>query len=141
MEYVSKTFDQLSNVELYDILKARVDIFVVEQKCPYPEIDGADQGALHLFIRDSGRILAYARIVDDGSGKVRIGRVITTVRGEGYGRDIMEFALRWINENLDAEKVTLEAQTYAIVFYEKFGFKVVSDEFWDDGIMHVWMEL
>ena len=81
MERVSKSFDQLSNMELYDILKARVDIFVVEQKCPYPEIDGADPGAQHLFTRDSGRILAYARIVDEGGSTARIGRVITTVRG------------------------------------------------------------
>ena len=141
MERVSKSFDQLPNMELYDILKARVDIFVVEQKCPYPEIDGADPGAQHLFIRDSGRILAYARIVDEGGSTARIGRVITTVRGQGYGRDIMEFCLEWIRENTDSKRVILEAQTYAIGFYEKFGFRVVSEEFWDDGIEHVWMEL
>lgn len=141
MERVSKSFDQLSNMELYDILKARVDIFVVEQKCPYPEIDGSDPGAQHLFIRDSGRILAYARIVDGGGGTARIGRVITTVRGQGYGRDIMEFCLEWIRENTDSKRVTLEAQTYAVGFYEKFGFRVTSEKFWDDGIEHVWMEL
>ena len=140
MERIAKPFNLLTNAELYEILKVRVAVFVVEQECPYQEIDGIDPDAHHLMIKDSGSILAYSRVFRDDQGIMRIGRILTTERGRGLGRDIMEFSLEWIRENTDDKRIILEAQTYAIGFYQLFGFKVISEEFLEDGIPHVWME-
>ena len=140
MERIAKPINLLTNAELYEILKVRVAVFVVEQECPYQEIDGIDPDAHHLMIKDSGSILAYSRVFRDDQGIMRIGRILTTERGRGLGRDIMEFSLEWIRENTDDKRIILEAQTYAIGFYQLFGFKVISEEFLEDGIPHVWME-
>ena len=84
MELVIKHFSELTNEELYDILKARVDVFVVEQKCPYPEIDGKDKDAYHMILRDERGIAAYLRVLKSGVSfpEPALGRILTTRRGE-----------------------------------------------------------
>lgn len=138
MEIKAKEFYDLTNDELYSIYKARVDVFVVEQNCPYPDIDEIDKRSIHIFIEDNNEVLAYLRLFkkDDIA---QIGRVLTTKRNKGYGSLILQEGLQKAKEVLGANKVYIEAQVYAIPFYEKSGFKVMSEEFLEDGIPHVKM--
>ena len=138
MELSVKRFNELSIDELYKILKLRVDVFVVEQNCPYEEIDGHDQEALHLYLTDEGQIKAYLRIFDE-KDCARIGRVIAEERRKGLGTMIMNEAIRVCKETLHKDRIVLEAQTYAREFYEKLGFKGISEPFDLDGIEHIEM--
>ena len=138
MELLVKRFNDLSNDELYAILKARVDIFVVEQNCPYEEIDDMDQKALHLYLKDNDRIKAYLRIIDCDD-HAKIGRVIAIDRRKGLGTEIMNEAIRICKQDLKKDRIALEAQTYVQEFYEKLGFRQVSEPFYLDGIEHIKM--
>ena len=143
MEPIIKHFSELSPDELYDILKARVDVFVVEQKCPYPELDGKDKDAYHIFLRDENGIAAYLRVLKGGVSfpEPALGRILTTRRGEGLGASIVNAGIKFIEEKLGAEKIRIEAQVYAKGFYEKLGFRQCSEPFMDDGIEHIEMLL
>ncbi|MBO4219405.1 MAG: GNAT family N-acetyltransferase [Clostridia bacterium] len=143
MDFTLKHFSELSNTELYEILKTRQEVFVVEQNCPYMDIDDADKDALHVFSwNDSGRINACLRVFykDKAAGIVQIGRVVTLDRGIGLGGQILHKGVEIALEQFNAKKIYLEAQTYAVGFYEKEGFKVISEPFLEDGIPHVRME-
>lgn len=141
MELCAKRFTELTNNELYEILKLRVNTFVVEQNCPYPELDDKDQNALHVFLRDEESIQAYLRIMDRGvsSEYVSIGRVVAAKRRNGLGSKILKEGMRLAAEYFSAEKIYLEAQTYARGLYEKHGFRQISEEFLEDGIPHIKM--
>ena len=89
-----KTFEQLSSTELYELLKARSAVFVVEQTCPYQDIDGGDYESLHVYLEEEGKLLAYLRCYVQDEYTARIGRVLTMERGKGLGRPLME-ALVW----------------------------------------------
>ena len=141
MELITKHFSELSAEELYDILKARVDDFVVEQNCPYPEIDGKDKDAYHIFLRDENGISAYLRVLKSGVSfpEPALGRILTTRRGAGLGAHIVTEGIRFVEEKLGAEKIRIEAQVYAKGFYDKLGFRQCSEPFMDDGIEHIEM--
>ena len=143
MELLAKSFAELSTRELYDLLRLRVDVFVVEQRCPYPELDGRDQAALHVWLQDETGIQAYLRIMDRGvsSEYVTIGRVIAVKRRQGLGSRILAEGVRLARERFGAEQIYLEAQVYAKALYEKQGFRAISDPFPEDGIPHVKMLL
>ena len=143
MELKVKGFEELSPHELYDLLRLRVDVFVVEQRCPYPELDGRDQAALHVWLRDESGIQAYLRIMDRGvAGEyVTIGRVIAVQRRKGLGTRILAEGIRLARERFGAEQIYLEAQVYAKGLYEKQGFRTISEPFLEDGIPHVKMLL
>lgn len=140
-----KTFQELSNTQLYRIMQARVNIFIVEQDCVYPDLDDIDYQALHLFLQEEDEILAYCRLYWDpteGENVAKIGRVITVRRGQGYGLELMKEAVKRGQEELNPAKIAIHAQEYACGFYEKAGF-VVADpvSFLEDGIPHLHMEL
>lgn len=141
MELTVKSFDELTNNELYNILKSRVDIFVVEQNCPYKEIDDKDQMSYHVFYHDGDEILAYLRVVPPGVSFEcpALGRVITVRRGVGLGMKILLEGIRVAKEKFGSAIIKFEAQVYAKGFYEKAGFKQISDEFLEDGIPHIIM--
>lgn len=141
MELRVKRFSELSCDELYDILQLRVAVFVVEQACAYPEVDGKDRGAYHVFFTDDSGIQAYARVLSRGVSfnDVSIGRVVARQRGCGLGEKIMRAAMETACGRLHAERIKIEAQCYAKAFYEKLGFHAVSAEFSEDGIPHVEM--
>lgn len=143
MKLCVKQFDELSTDELYQILKLRVNVFVVEQCCPYPELDDCDQKAMHVWLEDDNGIGAYLRVLDRGikSEWVMIGRVIAVKRREGLGTRILKAGIQVAKERFEADFIYLEAQTYARVLYEKQGFRVTSDAFLEDGIAHVKMLL
>lgn len=138
-----RRFGELTAEELYEILKLRVDVFVVEQACPYPELDGLDREALHIWLEDEEGIHAYLRVMDKGaeSEYVSIGRVVARERRRGLGTRILREGIRAARERLGAEAIYLEAQTYAAGLYEKQGFLPISEEFLLDGIPHVKMLL
>lgn len=141
MELKIKRFNELSLDELYKILKLRVDVFVVEQNCPYEEIDDNDQQAIHVWLEDAGKIMAYLRVMDKGveSEYVSIGRVVASERRKGFGTKILEEGIKVAKDYFNADLIYLEAQVYTKSLYEKHGFEVVSNEFDLDGIPHVKM--
>ena len=143
MQLLVKHFTELSAAELYAILRARQDVFVVEQNCPFPEIDGKDLDAYHLWFEENGEILAYARVLDRGVSfeTPAVGRVISIRRREGLGSRILSEGIRIAREKYSAEAVMLEAQVYARKLYEEQGFVQVSEEFLEDGIPHIIMRL
>ncbi|HJJ74748.1 MAG TPA: GNAT family N-acetyltransferase [Methanocorpusculum sp.] len=143
MQLLVKHFTELSAAELYAILRARQDVFVVEQNCPFPEIDGKDLDAYHLWFEENGEILAYARVLDRGVSfeTPAVGRVISIRRREGLGSRILSEGIRIAREKYSAEAVMLEAQVYARKLYEKQGFVQVSEELLEDGIPHIIMRL
>ena len=143
MELRIKRFDELSPAELYAILKLRFDVFILEQRCFYNELDGCDRDALHVWIEDGEGIAAYLRVMERGvrSEYVTIGRVIAVRRREGLGTRVMKEGIRAAREYFGADKIYLEAQDYARAFYEKLGFRPISEPFVEDGIPHVKMLL
>ncbi len=145
MEFVIKHFNELSTTELYEILKTRSEIFVVEQDCVYQDLDDKDQEAIHVFCRnDSGRVTGCLRVFwKDGNevaGVAQIGRVVTLEHGTGLGGRMLHEGVELAINKFGAKKIYLEAQEYAIGFYAKEGFEVVSEPFLEDGIPHVRME-
>lgn len=140
-----KTFDQLTNNELYNILKERTNIFVVEQSCPYPELDDIDQASFHLFYEKDSEINAYCRIIPKGHKyrEVSIGRVIVNkgYRRTGIGSVLMRKAIDFVEEELSETKIKIQAQNHLVDFYGSFGFKVISEVYLEDGIPHVDMIL
>lgn len=140
MEIFVKPFEELDINELYEILRLRVDVFVVEQNCPYPEIDGRDLDAIHIYLEDAGEILAYARLYEE-DGQVHLGRVIAKKRRKGYGSLILKEAIEAAKKFYQAKQIHIEAQTYAKSLYEKAGFVQISQPFFLDGIEHVKMVL
>ena len=143
LEWELKSFSELTADELYDILRLRVDVFVVEQRCPYHEIDGADRDSLHLFARVDGALKAYLRLcpMEGEPGTVRIGRVVTADRGVGLGGELLRRGIEAAFETMGANEIFLEAQEYAAGFYEREGFVRCSEVFPEDGIPHVQMRL
>lgn len=143
MELVVKRFEELELSELYDILQARAEIFVVEQDCVYNDLDGKDKQVYHVYLRDAQGVAAYVRVLDKGMtfDEVSIGRVITVRRGVGLGKVIMKAGIDVAKEKFGADKIRIAAQLYAKVFYEKVGFVRDEDrpEFLEDGIPHVEM--
>jgi ElaA protein len=138
-----KRFDELSTNELYEILKTRFEIFVMEQECLYQDLDDKDQDAVHVFCWNSNRRVAGCLRVfmrDAEKGVVQIGRVVTLEHGKGIGGELLHRGVEVAKEHFKAQKIYLEAQVYAIGYYAKEGFEVVSDEFMEDGIPHVKME-
>ena len=136
-----KTFDELTLSELYEIIRTRQDVFIIEQQNTCVEVDGADYGALHVFSMEDGRVLAYLRLLDLGDGVVKVGRVLTTDRMRGLGKALMNAGAAAARERFCAKTLVLDAQEYAIGFYEKCGFSVCSDVFMEEGIPHVKMRM
>ena len=140
MDWFLKEFDELSLDELYEILKLRAEVFVVEQDCVYNDLDDRDQMALHLFLKDGDEIIAVSRILPENVAfeDMAIGRVIVKkeYRGHGIAKKIMQKAVDYIIKDLKKDKIRLSGQAYLVRFYEDLGFKKVSDVYLEDGIDH-----
>jgi len=142
VEVVVKKFEELSNYELYDILRLRLTVFVVEQNCVYLDADSVDINAYHVYIKVDGEIVAYLRVIDKGlrMDEVSIGRVISLRRREGWGTKVMLEGIRVAKEKFGAKKIKIGAQEYAVPFYENVGFKVLPNgKYIEDGQPHVYM--
>ena len=145
MTWTLKKFQDLSVFELYSILKARVDIFVVEQSCAYPEIDNYDQQAMHLFLKSNENLIAYVRILPKHTkyNEVSIGRVLVLkdYRFQGYATKIMQKAIHYIINESQEQTIKIQAQHHLKNFYSSLGFKQISDVYLDDNIPHIDMIL
>jgi len=133
-------FERLSADKLYELLRFRQSIFVVEQSSPYPDLDGLDQDAWHLVLRVDGALTGYARLIPT---PLRIGRVAVAAeqRQHGLGRTLMEEALSFCHERYPGMPVVLTAQAYLVPFYRSFGFEPTGSPFDDFGVAHVDMSL
>lgn len=143
MDYHVKKFTELSVPEFYRIVTERIAVFVVEQNCPYQEVDEVDPQALHTYFADeAGNILAYTRIFEEGDA-VHFGRVLVagSQRKNGLGRKIVENTLKVIEENYPNQPIIIGAQEYLQEFYQSFGFKAVSDVYLEDDIPHIDMKM
>lgn len=139
-----KSFEDLTSKELYSILQLRAEVFIVEQNCPYQDMDGKDSFSFHLLGTDAdGKLIVYARILpaDISFREVSIGRVVSSpaVRRTGAGMELMEMALKVAEDKYGKVPVRIGAQLYLKKFYERFGFKQVSEMYLEDGIEHVEM--
>lgn len=139
-----KTFEELSNFELYEIMQLRLAVFSVEQNCAYQDADGKDLKSLHLSGYDSkGELVVYSRIVPAGISfkEVSIGRVISShkARGTGAGKELMKKSLEFIQKQFGKVPVRIGAQCYLIKFYSSFGFEISGEEYLEDNIPHIEM--
>jgi ElaA protein len=134
-------FEQLSAPALYELLQFRQNIFVVEQRSPYPDLDGLDQNAWHLLLRCDGELAGYGRLTPPQP--LRIGRVAVAseLRRHGLGRRLMEEALLFCRAHYPGFPMVLSAQTYLVPFYRSFGFEPTGAPFDDFGVAHVDMGL
>lgn len=143
MEWQIKHFDELDSLELYKIIKQRINVFVVEQNCPYPDCDDKDLNSYHLFSEDDDLIVAYCRILLPGVSykEPSIGRVLVhkEYRRQGLGKELMKKAIEYIEEELGKNRIRISAQQYLLKFYTGLGFKVVSDMYLEDNIPHLEM--
>lgn len=143
MELIIKPYEELTRDELFEILKLRNAVFIVEQECPYQDIDEIDKTAYHIFLQNEDGIQAYLRLFPSSTSprEARIGRVIAVKRRCGLGSRILAEGIRLAKEKLHASVVGLEAQVYARMLYEKQGFVQTSEDFLEDGIPHIEMKL
>jgi len=143
MNLIVKKFNELTTKELYEILKARSEIFIMEQNIHYIDMDNVDYKSLHCFFMEENKVIAYLRAFYQENDKdiVRIGRVLTLQHGNGIGNELLEKSLVAIKDKMKCKKICMDAQKHAIGFYEKFGFEVVSKDFIEEGVVHVVMEL
>ncbi len=142
MNYVSKEFNELTNKELYEILKSRAEIFVVEQNINYVDMDDIDYVSRHFFLEDGKRVVACLRAyyLDEEKTILKIGRVLSIKHGKGLGTELMNKALEEISTNKLCKKIFISAQKHAVDFYKEFGFETVSEEYMEEGIVHIAME-
>ena len=142
IHFHSKFFDELSTRELYEIARARTEIFLLEQGIVCRDLDGLDYECLHCFLEEDGKILAYLRAhKTEDEGVVKIGRILSMTHGVGHGSILMRAAMAEIQTKMNAHTITIHAQKHAEGFYKKHGFLVCSDDFWEEGVLHVGMRL
>lgn len=144
MQFYFVPFDALSLSELYSILELRQQVFVLEQACLYPDIDGKDKVAYHGMLKVDGKIVAYARFFPLGSfhsDYTSIGRVLVhpEYRKRALGHCLLESILKKIEADFDVPSIKISAQTYLLKFYEQYGFKKISAEYLEDDIPHISM--
>ncbi len=137
---ITKTFYELETEDLYQILRLRSEVFVVEQDCVYQDIDNKDQNAIHLYYKENNEILAYTRIFKAGYYYENpcIGRVVVSKknRGNDLGKKIMIDSMEYIKQNIKGEKIELSAQKYLDKFYKDLGFYKIGEDYLEDGIPH-----
>lgn len=140
MEVSVKTFNELTTEELYQILRLRSEVFVVEQDCVYQDVDNKDQKALHIMGIKDGEVVAYTRVFEPGDyfDNVSIGRVVVSQsqRKYGLGKQIMQASLAAINQRFPDKPIEISAQSYLLKFYTELGFNAIGEEYLEDGIPH-----
>jgi ElaA protein len=145
IEWQWRSFQELSNVELYEVLAARQQVFVLEQQCFYNDFDGLDPGAHHLLgwrtVDGKRELAAYLRCLAPGAKyeEISLGRVLTTMaaRRSGAGRELLSRGIEYAERQHPGHRIRIGAQQYLEKFYQGFGFATISEPYDEDGIMHV----
>ena len=140
MDLIVKSFSELSLEELYEIIKSRSEIFLLEQNIVCQDLDDVDYTSLHCFFYDGKRVTAYLRAFALDNDTVTIGRVLTLEHRKGLGSELMKKSIEEIQKHFQCKKISLHAQKQAVEFYEKLGFYITSDEFLEEGVIHITME-
>ena len=139
---IIKSFEQLDKAELYEIMQLRIEVFVIEQDCPYPDLDGTDHECLHMWIVQDDQIASYLRINPAGSryAEPSLGRIVTKLahRSKGLGAVIINKAIEVVCQEKPTA-IRISAQSHLENYYEKFGFLKASDEYLEDNIPHIEM--
>ena len=145
MKTFIKNFQDLSNTEIYQILRLRSEVFVVEQECIYQDIDNKDKKAVHIFLKEKNEIIAYSRVFKEKSilKNPSIGRVVVANKRRmyGVGKKIMNISIDYIKQNIKAKSIEISAQKYLKKFYSNLGFIQEGDEYLEDNIPHLRMFL
>ncbi len=138
MEVIVKTLNELTTKELLEIMQERVKVFIVEQNCPYQEVDEDDEIAQHVMLKEDGKLVGYTRIMDRGN-LVTFGRVLVVKehRAKKLGKKIVEATLEEIKRLYPNKEIKISAQNYLVDFYGSFGFEVVSEMYLEDDIPHI----
>ncbi len=141
MELIIKHFNELTTEELMQIYRLRIGVFVVEQNCPYQDIDGWDSSAYHVYLKDEEGIQAYLRVLPQGTryDDASLGRVISIKRRCGLATRLLQEGITLARQKFGAKRLTIGAQIYACSLYEKVGFVRTDYEYMEDGIPHVRM--
>lgn len=138
-----KPFSKLSTEELYQILKIRQEVFIVEQTCYYIDADGYDQQAVHIWAESAGEILAYSRVFEPGIkyAEASIGRVLTNpkYRKNNLGKILIRFSIDTIEARFRTRSIRISAQDYLLSFYSEFGFEDTGKKYLEDDIPHTEM--
>tara|TARA_Y100000815_G_scaffold272665_1_gene302053 strand:- start:1171 stop:1614 length:444 start_codon:yes stop_codon:yes gene_type:complete len=138
-----KAFNELTLDSLYEVLQLRAEVFVVEQNCPYQDVDGKDQKAMHILGYHKEQLVAYTRVFKPGYyfDNASIGRVVVkeNARQYGFGKDIMKASITFIEDTLDLSTIELSAQTYLKKFYNDLGFQEIGEGYLEDNIPHIRM--
>lgn len=140
MEFFAKDFQELTATQVYEILKSRSQIFMLEQNIHCLDMDDVDYQSRHFFLWDKDRVVAYQRAFYLESNIIKIGRVLSLQHKRGLGTQLMKLSLQDIKRNMPCDKICVDAQVQAIGFYEKMGFCVTSEAFMEEGIPHISME-
>lgn len=140
MELLKRSLETFESLELHKIFKLRIDVFVVEQECPYEEIDNKDIDAMHIYLKNKNDVVAYLRVLSPGMSyeEASIGRVLVNkkYRGKGYGRQIMKEGINYCKSHYSGN-IKISAQAYLEEFYKSLGFEKVSDIYLEDNIPHI----
>lgn len=143
IHWTLKRFDQLTPAEVYEILKLRQEVFILEQNCIYQDVDGLDQTSLHLSGRMNDELALYLRLVPPGRKfeEPSIGRIVVRqeYRGNRLGQKLVKRGLATIQNRYPKQTIRIEAQLYLESFYKRLGFETVSEEYDLDGIPHIQM--
>lgn len=138
-----KSFEELTKKELYEIIRLRIEVFVIEQNAPYQDCDQKDYQSFHIFGTLDNEVVAYARLIPAGISYPEpcLGRVVTSskIRRDGYGRILVALCLEAMKTKLETTDCRISAQLYLQEFYESFGFQRVSDVYLEDDLPHVEM--
>lgn len=141
LNYFCLQFEELTTQQLYQILRLRQEVFVVEQNCPYLDVDGKDLNAFHILMYHNDILIAYARLLSKGISypeHASIGRVInkSDYRGKGIGKLLMEYSIKKMHLLYPGQPIKISAQTYLDKFYSKLGFEKVGSGYLEDDIPH-----
>lgn len=144
--FTIKTFNELTNTELYQLLQLRAEVFVVEQNCPYLDMDDKDYKSFHVLGYDNGKLVACTRLVPAGISydvEPSIGRVVThpSVRSLGYGKLLMEYSISETKKLFNTSVIVIGAQLYLDKFYQNLGFVPEGEMYLEDNIPHMTMRL
>lgn len=143
MELICKKFNELTTKELYEILKSRASIFIMEQNINYQDMDNIDYEALHCFYYENNKVIAYLRAfyTSESKDEIKIGRVLTLEHGKGIGKKLMADSISILKEIPNLKRITMHAQKHAVSFYNQFGFQEEGKEFLEEGVVHITMTL